>query len=68
MSIDSIREGFVLYLEGLRAFGRGKQDQNGKDANGVLKLEESNSSPLWTVEIVGDGKSLGRVKPSWEVY
>lgn len=39
-------------------FGRGEQGQNGKEANRVVKLEESNSSPLRIVEIVGDVKRL----------
>lgn len=32
-----------------------------KEANRVVKLEESNSSPLRIVEIVGDVKRLGCV-------
>ena len=61
MSMDRTSERFILCLKGLGVFGRGEQGQNGKEANRVVKLEESNSSPLRIVEIVGDVKRLGCV-------
>lgn len=61
VSMDRTSERFVLCLKGLEGFGRGEQGQNGKEANRVVKLEESNSSPLRIVQIVGDVKRLGCV-------
>ena len=59
--MDRTSERFILCLKGLEVFGRGEQGQNGKEANRVVKLEESNSSPLRILEIVGDVKRLGCV-------
>lgn len=61
VSMDGTSERFVLCLKGLGVFGMGEQGQNGKEANRVVKLEESNSSPLRIVEIVDDVKRLGRL-------
>lgn len=67
VSIDRTRERFLLCLEELRVFGRVEWGQNGKDANRLVKLEESNVSPPRIVEIVGNSKRLGQLELTLEV-